>query len=84
MPYIKREDRSKFVDMFCNIPEIKTSGELNYALTMICKDYIEDNGKSYQTYNDIIGALEGCKLEFYRRIVAPYEGVKIAENSDVY
>jgi hypothetical protein len=69
--------------MFCNIPKINTAGELNYALTMICREYIEDNGVSYQAYNDIIGALEGCKLEFYRRSVAPYEDIKISENGDV-
>lgn len=84
MPYIKKEDRSKFVDMFCNIPEMKSAGELNYALTMICKDYIEDKGNSYQTYNDIIGALEGCKLELYRRLIGPYEEVKALENGDVF
>lgn len=84
MPYINAQDRSKFTDMFCNIPEINTAGELNYALTMICKDYINDNGHCYQTFNDIIGALEGCKLEFYRRIAAPYEDTKIESNGDVY
>jgi hypothetical protein len=84
MPYINQQDRSKFVDMFCNIPEMNTAGELNYALTMICKDYITDNGMCYQTFNDIIGALEGCKLEFYRRMVAPYENTKIQANGDVF
>jgi len=84
MPYIKNDDRSKFLDMFCNIPEMTSAGELNYALTMICKDYINDKGTSYQTYNDIIGALEGCKLEFYRRMVAPYEDEKITSNGDVF
>ena len=83
MPYIKQEDRSKFTDMFCNIPEINTAGELNYTLTMICNDYMDDNGKCYQTLNDIIGALESCKLEFYRKQVAPYEEKKIAENVDL-
>jgi len=84
MPYIHQQDRPKFADMFCNIPEIKTAGELNYALTMICKDYVNDNGACYQTYNDIIGALEGCKLEFYRRLVGPYEDTKVSSNGDVF
>jgi hypothetical protein len=35
-------------------------------------------------YNDVIGALECCKLELYRRMVAPYENTKIKENGDVY
>ena len=39
---------------------------------------------TYQTMNDIIGALEGAKLEFYRRVVVPYENDKIEQNGDVY
>jgi hypothetical protein len=34
--------------------------------------------------NDIIGALEACKLEFYRRLVSHYEDIKIRSNGDVY
>lgn len=82
MPYIKPEDRTKFT--FCNIPELLGAGELNFALTMICQDYIKDKGLSYQTLNDVLGALEGCKLELYRRQVAPYEDKKIQANGDVY
>jgi hypothetical protein len=82
MPYIKPEDRIKFT--FCNIPELLDAGELNFALTMICQDYIKDKGLSYQTLNDVLGALEGCKLELYRRQVAPYEDKKIQANGDVY
>ena len=59
-------------------------GQLNYAITCVLKDYIESNGLSYDTINDIVGALEGAKLEFYRRVAAPYEDKKIIENGDVY
>jgi hypothetical protein len=62
----------------------QSAGELNFAFTVVSRSYLEDKGESYQTYNDIIGALEGCKLELYRRMVAPYEDVKIKENGDVY
>jgi len=31
-----------------------------------------------------MGALEGAKLEFYRRVVVPYEEKKMKENGDVY
>ena len=30
-----------------------------------------------------MGVLECCKLEFYRRVAAPYEDIKIEENGDV-
>jgi hypothetical protein len=61
----------------------QNAGELNYTLTLIVHDYWERNGQNYQAFNDIIGALEGCKLELYRRKVAPYEDDKIKENGDV-
>ena len=61
-----------------------STGELNYALTMVIKNYLNNKSLSYQTINDIIGALESSKLEFYRRIAVPYEEQKIVKNSDVY
>jgi hypothetical protein len=78
MPYIKPESRS----LANFLP--KTAGELNYSFTKTALHYIAKRGLCYQTINDIIGALEGCKLEMYRRLVAPYEDKKIEENGDVY
>ncbi len=62
----------------------RVSGELNYLITMLCKEYWDAHGPAYQTINDIVGALEGAKLEFYRRIAVPYEDTKIKQNGDVY
>jgi hypothetical protein len=80
MPYIKQENRWRF-----NIAHDGpvNAGELNYLLTLISHQYWQNNGQNYQAFNDIIGALEGCKLELYRRKVAPYEDTKILENGDV-
>ena len=93
MPYIKQEDRDRLeADSYDNdfafgkplkLPNPKTAGELNYVLTKLCHNYFASTGQNYQAFNDIIGALEGCKLELYRRKVAPYEDVKILENGDV-
>jgi hypothetical protein len=60
------------------------SGELNYTLTLVLNKYMNSKGVSYNTINDILGALEGCKLEFYRRIAEPYENNKLSLNGDVY
>ena len=81
MPYIKAEERRAFWKK--DFP-IKTPGALNYLFTRLASAYLGYNGESYQHYNDIIGALEGAKLELYRRKVAWYEDKKIAENGDVY
>jgi hypothetical protein len=47
-------------------------------------DIYLDVKKDYQAINDCLGALEGAKLELYRRVAAPYEDRKIQENGDVY
>jgi hypothetical protein len=93
MPYIQKLEREKFViegvnesvfDALVHIGEMcENAGDLNYAFTKICHAYIKNKGEKYQNYNDIIGALEGAKLELYRRRIASYEDVKIEENGDV-
>ena len=80
MPYIPPE-RRKELDLKFNP---KTAGELNYVLTTQLVNYVFLHGESYQSYNDIMGALEGAKLEIYRRQIAQYEDVKARENGDVY
>ena len=79
MPYILPEQRKSI-----ECENLLDAGELNYAITMLLVCYWETHGKNYQTINDILGALEGAKAEFYRRVAAPYEDQKIAENGDVY
>jgi hypothetical protein len=81
MPYVTQEKRDSF---FQGNGIIETPGDLNFVITKVCLEYFDNKKQSYQTYNDIIGALECCKLEMYRRSVAPYEDVKISENGDVY
>jgi hypothetical protein len=79
MPYITG-DRRGWIDSGC-LPE--TAGELNYALTMIVKSYLGAS-PNYQRYNDVVGALECCKLEMVRRKLNDYENEKIKINGDVY
>ena len=79
MPYIKEDERT-FVDKH---DIANTAGQLNYLITTIILQHIELNGLKYQTINDIVGALESCKAEFQRRVVAPYEDLKITENGDL-
>lgn len=87
MPYIKQEDRDHiYNDMEGAIAIVMPDnpGELNYAITKLVYEYHQRMGGRYQHINDVLGALEGAKLEFYRRVAAPYEDKKIEENGDVY
>lgn len=81
MPYID-QDRKHQIEEHGGQPV--SPGELNYCITKMLINYAERRGLSYQTINDIIGALEGAKMEFYRRVAAPYEAGKIKENGEIY
>ena len=90
MPYIKQEKR-KVLNKHARLEligmECENEGDLNYVLTMICKGYLNKYGLiRYARLNTIVGALECCKLEFYRRKAVPYEDMKIKESGggDVY
>lgn len=61
-----------------------TPGELNFQITALLVQYIRQEQLSYQLINDVMGALEGAKAEFYRRVAVPYEEQKLSDNGDVY
>jgi hypothetical protein len=85
MPYIPKEDRQHFEEAVNLGLKATSSGELNYILTRVCVGYLNRLGmKRYSTMNDILGALEGAKLEFYRKVVSPYEDGKETDNGTVY
>ena len=81
MPYITQERR----DALAADERPQNAGELNYAITMIVDQYLQDQGGiRYAHLNEVVGAMECAKLELYRRLAVPYEDQKIAEAGDVY
>jgi hypothetical protein len=98
MPYIKQEQRDKldahiYGLLYAIESDLKDStkefdpvvkGLLNYCFTKIIVQLLKDSGElSYSKINDLIGVLECCKLEQYRRL-SFYENKKIIENGDVF
>lgn len=81
MPYVDWEARARLGKEW-TLP--RTPGELNYCLTKLIDAYIVDHGLSYASINDVLGAITGAQLEFYRRVAGPYEDQKRASNGDVY
>lgn len=83
MPYVKQEDRAEL-----NSGRYPTTpGELNYSITKLVREYLGymfHQPPNYAAYNEVIGVLDSAKLEFYRRVVSPYEDEKKSENGDVY
>ncbi len=90
MPYIAVVRRQHFEpalkalgQAMATIPDLKP-GDLNYLITRLATEYMQIGGLSYKNINDVLGAAEGAKLEFYRRLAAPFEDTKIASTGDVY
>lgn len=93
MPYIKEDQRENIVRFTCdNTGEdyaevdfnfVGNGGDLNFLITTCISEYLEQQELSYQTISDIIGALEGAKCEFQRKIVNPYEALKEKENGSI-
>jgi len=81
MPYIEKQLRYELdIDLQDVIRCNFSSGELNYIITRIL---MGTNPRCYDEYNSLIGVLECCKLEMYRRAVSIYEQKKILENGDL-
>jgi hypothetical protein len=81
MPYL---EQSKKEALDTGLVLASDPGELNYILTKTILGYWNRSARNYRALNDIMGALEGCKLEAYRRLISVYEDAKIKANGDVY
>jgi hypothetical protein len=95
MPYILKQARKRYdehieklVQELLSSAELnspknndKLCGELNYIIFRLAKLLCEP--MDYARINTIIGAIESSKVEFQRRIVAPYENEKIQTNGDI-
>ena len=79
MPYINSQARKEIDDGATP----QNAGQLNYALHKVIEKYISAKGKTYQVYNDVIGALKCTEMELYRRSIAPYEDEKIRVHGDI-
>ncbi len=92
MPYIKKERREEINEALESLliyiedkaPEDFVAGDMNYIFTQIVDQYLLSANLNYQNINNVVGAFEGAKLEFYRRVAAPYEDKKVVENGDAY
>lgn len=92
MPYISNasQRRAKLIEALQQLKKIVfettdvdgLDGDLNFVITTLLLMTLQE--KRYQTLERVIGLLECVKMEFYRRMVSPYEDKKIIENGDVY
>lgn len=91
MPYTPEDRREKYdeelsalIERLQELDEPLTPGDLNHIFTKIVLDVVDLRDQpQYAKINNIIGLLECCKLELYRKVAAPYEDIKEAENGPV-
>ena len=85
MPYIDQDSRNALDPNMVLLSEnINTTGQLNYCITKLCINFLKRSTINYVSLNEIPGVLECAKLEFYNRMIMPYEIRKQAINGDVY
>ena len=88
MPYIAAAHRPRYDERVSaladTIDDSTPGGEMNYIVTSVLVAWLEKRGLDYAALAEAVGVLETAKLELYRRVAAPYEDGKIAENGDVY
>ena len=81
MPYLKGFERERIEAGLCPA----TPGELNYSISKLIDRYLRFHAPvRYQHLNDVLGALQGAKQEFYRLVVVPYEETKRQEDGNVF
>lgn len=86
MPYIEPHQRRDLDDRMADlldwleVAELQP-GEKNYILTRVA---IAMTGKRYADHEAVLGRLVAVTLEWWRRVVVPYEQEKQVVNGDVY
>lgn len=82
MPYVKPERRPALDNVVkaLEVARVIANGDLNYVLYAYCVRHVRPG---YNDYKNFCGELRQCATEIERRILAPYEDTKRAENGDV-
>lgn len=84
MPYIENEARHKFEKAINEIATfISSKGDLNFAISEIVGQLILKGDVGYTSISNWIDGVHGAERELTRRLLNPYEDLKIAQNGDV-
>jgi hypothetical protein len=90
MPYINQTRRNELDDKMSALLSVvhqSTSEEMNYIISTLLQKYIEVHDEKkldYSACNTIVGVLECVKLEFYNKLVTPFQNTKLNQNGKIY
>ena len=84
MPYIAEEGRP-ILDIPIHVlaNEIQSKGDLNYVICELVGQLILNTKISYTQISEWIDGVDGAENELRRRLLDPYEDLKIDQNGDV-
>lgn len=86
MPYIKIEQREKYIEVaksISNLDNIETKGDLEYLVFILMKKYMSTREIKYSTLHDCVYATQHCADEFRRRFLDIRENKALDENGDI-
>jgi hypothetical protein len=89
MPYIKQERRPYLQEEAFNLVDLLqkhgnglvVNSDVAYVVYLLVKEIYGEG--DWEFMSDALKVLEDVKLEFYRKVLAPYADKKIDENGDV-
>ena len=84
MPYIKQEARHKFEKPIKELSTyISSKGDLNYVISEMVGQLLLRGEIGYTEISNWIDGVHGAERELTRRLLNPYEDLKISQNRDV-
>jgi len=85
VPYTKQEERDpQYMALQKLAQVIKNKGDLNHAICeLTAMLMMQTGGMGYTNVSNWIDGVHGAERELTRRLLNPYEDVKIEENGDL-
>jgi len=84
MPYIEVERKEVISFAVSELSSyIGSKGDLNFVICELVGQLISHKGVNYQNISEIIDAVHDAETELRRRLLVPYEDIKLEENGDV-
>ena len=89
MPYIHPADRQQYEPIIASLVAAMAGreprqalGDLNYVVFAAVRRYLDDGRMTYANASALLGTMDCCRMEIYRRLIAPYEDTKRQEHGD--
>lgn len=86
MPYITNEEKPQYEDALRELEATlkgKPQGHLTFVLFVLAKRWLGGTERvCYDTISNMLAATHDSEQELRRRILNPYEDLKIAQNGD--